>query len=41
MSAIHLSKIGKHYLKQQNKIETLFCLIKGQYSLVTSKTKSF
>ncbi|ESK55567.1 hypothetical protein F990_00333, partial [Acinetobacter tjernbergiae DSM 14971 = CIP 107465] len=30
----------EYHLKQRNKIETLFSLLKGQYNLVTSKARS-
>lgn len=40
MQVIQLSQIDQHYLKQRNKIETLFSLLKGQYNLVTSKARS-
>lgn len=40
MKLIQLDEIDKHYLKQRNKIETLFSLLKGQYHLVTSKARS-
>ncbi|MGI1794729.1 IS982 family transposase, partial [Acinetobacter variabilis] len=37
---IQLSESDKYHLKQRNKIETLFSLLKGQYNLVTSKARS-
>jgi len=37
---IHLSKEDEYHLKQRNKIETLFSLLKGTYNLVTSKARS-
>ena len=40
MQAIQLSKSDEYHLKQLNKIETLFSLLKGQYNLVTSKARS-
>lgn len=40
MQTIELSKEDVHYLRQRNKIETLFSLLKGQYNLVTSKARS-
>lgn len=40
METIHLSKIDQQYLKQRSKIETLFGLLKGKYSLVTSTARS-
>ncbi|WP_291356395.1 hypothetical protein [Acinetobacter sp. UBA3106] len=35
-----LSESDGYHLKQRNKIETLFSLLKGQYNLVTSKSRS-
>ena len=40
MQAIQLSVPDEYHLKQRNKIETLFSLLKGQYNLVTSKARS-
>ena len=40
MQPIQLSESDKYHLKQRNKIETLFSLLKGQYNLVTSKARS-
>lgn len=40
MQAIQLSESDKYHLKQRNKIETVFSLLKGQYNLVTSKARS-
>src|SRR5690606_9380436 len=40
MQAIQLSKSDKYHLKQRNKIETLFSLLKGQYKLLTSKARN-
>ena len=40
MQAIQLSESDEYHLKQRNKIETLFSLLKGQYNLVTSKARS-
>ena len=40
MQSVKLSDSDKYHLKQRNKIETLFSLLKGQYNLVTSKTRS-
>ncbi len=40
MQAVSLSKSDGYYLKQRNKIETLFTLLKGKYNLVTSKARS-
>lgn len=40
MQVIQLSKIDQHHLKQRNKIETLFSLLKGKYNLVTSQARS-
>ncbi|TCB72742.1 IS982 family transposase [Acinetobacter sp. ANC 4216] len=40
MQSIQLSESDGYHLKQRNKIETLFSLLKGQYNLVTSKSRS-
>ena len=40
MQLINLSKEDEYHLKQRNKIETLFSLLKGTYNLVTSKARS-
>ena len=40
MQAVGLSKADEYNLKQRNKIETLFSLLKGQYHLVTTKARS-
>ncbi len=40
MQAIQLSESDEYHLRQRNKIETLFGLLKGQYNLVTSKARS-
>lgn len=40
MKSIKLSASNEYHLKQHNKIETLFSLLKGQYNLVTSKARS-
>ena len=40
MQAIQLSPSDEYHLRQRNKIETLFSLLKGQYNLVTSKARS-
>ncbi|MBF7693835.1 IS982 family transposase, partial [Acinetobacter sp. FNA3] len=40
MQVLQISKIHQHHLKQRNKIETLFSLLKGKYNLVTSKARS-
>lgn len=40
MQSIQLSASDEYHLKQRNKIETLFSLLKGQYNLVTSKARS-
>ncbi|PJI36520.1 IS982 family transposase [Acinetobacter pseudolwoffii] len=40
MQAIQLSESDEYHLKQRNKIETLFSLLKGQYNLVTNKARS-
>lgn len=39
MQTIQLSDSDRYHLKQRNKIETLFNLLKGQYNLVTSKVR--
>jgi hypothetical protein len=40
MKSVQLQESDEYYLKQRNKIETLFSLLKGQYNLVTSKARS-
>jgi len=40
MQAIQLSVPDEYHLRQRNKIETLFSLLKGQYNLVTSKART-
>lgn len=40
MQALSLSKADKYHLKQRNKIETLFSLLKGKHNLVSSKARS-
>lgn len=40
MESIQLSSSDEYHLRQRNKIETLFSLLKGQYNLVTSKARS-
>ena len=40
MTSIKLSVSDEYHLKQRNKIETLFSLLKGQYNLVTSRARS-
>ena len=40
MKSVELSVSDEYHLKQRNKIETLFSLLKGQYNLVTSKARS-
>ena len=40
MRTIQLCAQDEYHLKQRNKIETLFSLLKGQYNLVTSKARS-
>ena len=40
MQAVKLSKADAYNLRQRNKIETLFSLLKGKYNLVTSKASS-
>ncbi len=37
MKSIQLSNIDKYHLKQRNKIETLFSLLKGTYNLLTTE----
>lgn len=37
---VQLCTSDEYHLKQRNKIETLFSLLKGQYNLVTSKARS-
>ncbi len=37
---VQLCASDEYHLKQRNKIETLFSLLKGQYNLVTSKARS-
>ena len=37
MQTVSLSKVDKYYLKQPNKIGTLFSLFKGKYNLVSSR----
>ena len=37
---IQLCASDEYHLRQRNKIETLFSLLKGQYNLVTSKARS-
>ncbi|WP_248785642.1 IS982 family transposase, partial [Escherichia coli] len=37
MKFIQLQESDEYHLKQRNKIETLFSLLKGQYNLVTSR----
>lgn len=39
MQAAHLSKADEYHLKQRNKIEILFSLLKEKYTLVTSKAR--
>lgn len=39
MQTILLRASDEYHLKQCNKIETLFSLLKGQYNLVTSKAR--
>lgn len=34
------TKADEYHLKQRNKIETLFSLLKGTYNLVTTRTRS-
>ena len=40
MQSVQLCAADEYHLKQRNKIETLFSLLKGQYNLVTSKARS-
>ena len=40
MKSVQLSTADEYHLKQRNKIETLFSLLKGKYHLVTSKARS-
>ncbi|WP_151831039.1 IS982 family transposase [Acinetobacter ursingii] len=40
MTSIKLSVSDEYHLKQGNKIETLFSLLKGHYNLVTSRARS-
>lgn len=40
MQSVQLCVTDEYHLKQRNKIETLFNLLKGQYNLVTSKARS-
>ena len=40
MQAIQLCASDEYHLRQRNKIETLFSLLKGQYNLGTSKARS-
>jgi hypothetical protein len=40
MQSIQLCKSDEYHLKQRNKIETLFSLLKRQYNLVMSKARS-
>ncbi|OTG73250.1 IS982 family transposase [Acinetobacter sp. ANC 4169] len=39
MKSVELPESDEYHLKQRNKIETLFSLLKGQYNLVTSKAR--
>ena len=40
MQSVQLCASDEYHLKQHNKIETLFSLLKGKYNLVTSKACS-
>ena len=40
MQPVQLGRSDEYHLRQRNKIETLFSLLKGQYNLVTSKARS-
>lgn len=41
MQLIQLSKADNYYLKQRNKIESLFSLLRSQYNLMTKKHVAF
>lgn len=38
--SVQLTASDEYHLRQRNKIETLFGLLKGQYNLMTSKARS-
>jgi len=40
MKCVQLSTVNEYHLKQRNKIEILFSLLKRKYHLVTSKARS-
>ncbi len=40
MQPVQLSKEDEYHLRQRNKIETLFSLLKGTYNLVTTKART-
>lgn len=40
MQSVQLCTSDEYHLRQRNKIETLFSLLKGQYNLVTTKARS-
>ncbi|QSQ94317.1 IS982 family transposase [Acinetobacter indicus] len=40
MKSVQFSTADEYHLKQRNKIETLFSLLKGKYHLVTSKARN-
>lgn len=40
MKQVQLCAADEYHLKQRNKIETLFSVLKGQYNLVTNKAHS-
>lgn len=40
IQSIQLCASDEYHLRQRNKIETLFSLLKGQYNIVTSKARS-
>lgn len=40
MQSVRLCESDAYHLKQRNKIETLFSILKDQYNLVTSRTRS-
>lgn len=40
MKSVQLSISDEYHLRQHNKIETLFSLLKGEYHLLTSKARN-
>ena len=40
MQSVQLCTLDAYHLKQRNKIEMLFSLLKGQYNLVTRRARS-